>query len=587
MDYYYGYEASNLQEKEATQHPPRDSALKERLGVDDESRTPQTTSCISQQALCAHPSRMLSQVIALLRNNEKAKRSISGAAPSIMLGRLRRMLRRRLRVVARSQADYKDPLSIQRSSTQTQELAESFVLYEGEKIADELITRVRIGPEVTVIPDSAFLGYTNLTEVQLPEGLKVVGQCAFQYCKSLRSVTIPSTVAELGEGAFYSCSNLVELQLNEGLEIIEREAFQNCTALRSVTLPSTVTELDEGTFYDCSNLVNLQLNEGLEIIRDYAFKYCKSLRSVTLPSTVNELGQEAFFGCINLVDLQLNEGLKIIGMAAFYFSSALRSVTLPSTVTELGNGAFLDCRNLAELHLNEGLQVIGEDAFCNCMTLQSVTIPSTVTNLGRGAFNGCMSLSEVIVLGGERFMNRDFLVHGLFDEEQGLLNHRSINNFLIDGTGFGLYGRFAFHYCPLNTVKVSMFNVLSERMDRLPQECRRSVEERIRGLNRLEVTQDGNVLACFPVVRSNGNANVRDTNLETARSAYQFLRWIAFHELKESSILIELAMWKSKVDGSVSVLPREDCRVAIPGPAKTAIMEYCGFEGFLKPATDD
>ena len=108
--------------------------------------------------------------------------------------------------------------------------------------------------------------------------------------------------------------------------------------------------------------------------------------------------------------------------------------------------------------------------------------------------------------------------------------------------------------------------------------------------------QDGNVLACFPLVgRESGDEaevdsdsedgdifDIHDTN-ETAGSVYQLLQLIAFYELKESIILIELAMWKSRIDGDRA---RADCRVAIPGPAKILIMEYCGFAGFLRPAIE-
>ena len=112
--------------------------------------------------------------------------------------------------------------------------------------------------------------------------------------------------------------------------------------------------------------------------------------------------------------------------------------------------------------------------------------------------------------------------------------------------------------------------------------------------------QDGNVVACFPLVsrESNDEADddsgtedgamfdIQDTNNETARSVYQLLQLIAFHELKESSILIELAMWKSRIKGE-TFESRTNCRVTIPGPAKGLIMEYCGFAGFLRPATEN
>ena len=68
-------------------------------------------------------------------------------------------------------------------------------------------------------------------------------------------------------------------------------------------------------------------------------------------------------------------------------------------------------------------------------------------------------------------------------------------------------------------------------------------------------------------------------NLETARSLYRLLQLIAFHELRESSIVIELAMWKSSINVDRA---RTDCRVPIPDPAKSLIMEYCGFADFLE-----
>ena len=117
----------------------------------------------------------------------------------------------------------------------------------------------------------------------------------------------------------------------------------------------------------------------------------------------------------------------------------------------------------------------------------------------------------------------------------------------------------------------------------LSPEGRVSVEERIRNLSHLQLLHDGNVLACFPVIcresdneteddidsedEDEGVFDIQDTNNETARSVYQLLQLIAFHELKESSIIIELAMWDSIMDGDRA---RVDCRVAIPGPAKSS-----------------
>lgn len=57
----------------------------------------------------------------------------------------------------------------------------------------------------------------------------------------VRRVTMPSTVTELGWKAFHYCFNLVEVELNEGLWMIGDSAFECYSASRSVTIPSTVT----------------------------------------------------------------------------------------------------------------------------------------------------------------------------------------------------------------------------------------------------------------------------------------------------------------------------------------------------------
>ena len=77
--------------------------------------------------------------------------------------------------------------------------------------------------------------------------------------------------------------------------------------------------------------------------------------------------------------------------------------------------------------------------------------------------------------------------------------------------------------------------------------------------------------------------DVEDTNNETAESLHQVLRLISFHELKESSILIELAMWKSRIEEDRA---SSDCRISVPDPAKSLIMGYCGFADFLEPVIE-
>ncbi|EJK43855.1 hypothetical protein THAOC_37660, partial [Thalassiosira oceanica] len=243
------------------------------------------------------------------------------------------------------------------------------------------LTHVRVATLVKKIPHRAFIGYDKLIELKLNEGLELIGERSFHGCELLRSMTLPSTVTELGKSAFYDCISLVELQFNEGLEVIGKGAFEHCKSLQNVTLPSTVTVLGDRAFYGCRGLVDLQLNEGLKDIGRGTFIHCTALQSVTTPSTVTKICSEVFVGCSSLVELQLNEGLKVIGDRAFQHCTALRSMALPSSLLELVSFVFRGCNMLVELQLHEGLQVIGRYTFEGCTSLRNVTVPSTVTEL--------------------------------------------------------------------------------------------------------------------------------------------------------------------------------------------------------------
>ncbi|EJK63892.1 hypothetical protein THAOC_15429 [Thalassiosira oceanica] len=308
--------------------------------------------------------------------------------------------------------------------------------------------------------------------------------------------------------------------------------------------------------------------EGGEIAREFRSEITRA----RIGPHIKNIPYGTFRGCINLVEVQFEEGgaLQMIGYCAFFKCDALQQATIPSSVSKLGDFAFGGCSNLAEVRFEEGLEIIGEGSFYECTALRSVTVPSSVTELGAHAFHHCSNLTEVIFLGGERLLNQGFLDRGLFSGK-GVLNWIGLNEMICS--------RLTFARCPLTALKIFVSGTLFGRMVRLPKECRLSVEGRIRSMRRLELTQDGYILACFPFVV----VNFQDADNQTAESLHQVLRLISFHELKESSILVELALWKSRL---VVGRARADCRTSVPDPAKRLIMEYCGFTGFLEPAIE-
>ena len=104
---------------------------------------------------------------------------------------------------------------------------------------------------VTSIGDSAFENCRSLTSVVIPERVTYIGGYAFKNCSNLTSVTIPASVTSIGYEAFSGCTGLKTAgPIGGGYDYefgwtneIPDHVFENCSGLRSVTIPSSVTEI--------------------------------------------------------------------------------------------------------------------------------------------------------------------------------------------------------------------------------------------------------------------------------------------------------------------------------------------------------
>lgn len=158
----------------------------------------------------------------------------------------------------------------------------------GQSVPKDVVS-VRFHPSVTDVGYEVFMGCSELQEVVLNEGLKMIGQCAFAECTSLKSIKLPSTVTELTDNAFGNCNNLREVILHEGLKKIGRSVFAGCDSLQSITIPSTLIEIGKYAFMNCVRLREVGLHEGLQKVGDRAFGHCSSLERFTFPGISTRL----------------------------------------------------------------------------------------------------------------------------------------------------------------------------------------------------------------------------------------------------------------------------------------------------------
>ena len=95
-------------------------------------------------------------------------------------------------------------------------------------------------------------------------------------------------------------------------------AFSGCSGLTSLTIPSSVTEIGSYAFEDCSGLTSLIIPSSVTSIGYYAFSGCSGLTSLTIPSSVTSIDDNAFSGCSGLTSIYVYpEKVPILGTGVF------------------------------------------------------------------------------------------------------------------------------------------------------------------------------------------------------------------------------------------------------------------------------
>ncbi len=244
-------------------------------------------------------------------------------------------------------------------NTYKDELGNISLQYPWNNVA---FTSVVFGEGITGIGNYAFAYNKTLKSVEIPDTVTVLGDGVFFWCESLETVKLPSEVTEVSDKLF-ACSGIKNVTFGAKTEKISSQAFLKCVALEAVTFPSTLKTIEADAFSNCSALKKVEVPEGVTSIGEQAFYSCSALEEITLPSTLEQIGEAAFDSCEALKAISLPE--KITSVPAYICSgcSVLASVTLPETVETIGEKAFDLCLGLKEITLPSSLKAIGEKAF--------------------------------------------------------------------------------------------------------------------------------------------------------------------------------------------------------------------------------
>ena len=243
---------------------------------------------------------------------------------------------------------------------------------------------------------------------------------------------------------------------------------------------------------------------------------------VRVHKSVKIITRDAFINCRNLVSIEMHDGVEIIEEAAFW-GCAFRRIKLTG-VRVIGENAFGGCTALEEVEFGDKLETIGEYALNYCTNLRTIKIPK-VRSLGNFVFYNCHQLTEV-----DLSKDLERIGHAVFN------NCPLLRRIAMPLKG-NLLGDNVFIHCD-DLSQVGLVGGIHKTIDSLLLESwRNEIKDEIDSINQ--------VLPNTPHINK---TVVTQQWMERVIRRIEHFKWLHWMLLKEFTTLLELALWKVKLD---------------------------------------
>lgn len=161
---------------------------------------------------------------------------------------------------------------------------------------------------------SIFKGNTDITKVTIGSGITRIGNYLFYKCYNMASITLPSTLTQIGSHSMAQYDNYSEvvhglwtLTIPPTVKTIDDYAFSH-NAMTELIVPSSVSTMGDYVFSDCAALKTVRVESS--VIGSYMFTHCSALNSLTISANCKSIGENVLSYCKKLTTITYEGSLE-------------------------------------------------------------------------------------------------------------------------------------------------------------------------------------------------------------------------------------------------------------------------------------
>ncbi len=255
------------------------------------------------------------------------------------------------------------------------------------------IETIVIDGEITNVGNYAFFYCSSLKSVSLPESISTIGSDAFAYCSSLKSINLPKGLTSIGSSAFFLCSALSDIYY-AGSEIAWGNVAVGSSWNSNVVIHFGEENPTSGNVSDTISWLYSPETKTLEITGTGEIDYLNSPEEAPWYFYKDEI-EKVVFG----------DGVKNAPSYGFYQYPALVSASFGKGFEHVSSYTFYKCPMLSEISFPHGTKILYSQSFYYCENLKNVYLPASISDITREAFEGCRRLENIYYAGTQNMWN--------------------------------------------------------------------------------------------------------------------------------------------------------------------------------------